>query len=330
MVEQFGTVAYYGSILRNPSLDAYAGNKGYDFSKTVDGIDIVTYYSPVNIGNLKWMLFVRMELSEIISEVVPIKILMRNMIIPVLIILLTVTTAFAYFITKPIRQMQKSCMAIASGESLPIDVHGSYKEINDLVKSFDTMITILMENEKQTEEVKKALEDTISNKALIAQELKKEKDFITRILDAKGFIIFVIDDNDKIIRTNNAIKDFYPDLDLLGLNYKEIVPDEYQRRIVYIVSMLRAGDAQVLHLITEIKLNDKTAFIEWTFSVFTSRDFEDGHLVQFITAIGVNVTERYEAEKSYKESASMFHRIFSKAYDAIFYLLINHLNHFLK
>ncbi len=317
MVEQFGTVAYYGSILRNPSLDAYAGNKGYDFSKTVDGIDIVTYYSPVNIGNLKWMLFVRMELSEIISEVVPIKILMRNMIIPVLIILLTVTTAFAYFITKPIRQMQKSCMAIASGESLPIDVHGSYKEINDLVKSFDTMITILMENEKQTEEVKKALEDTISNKALIAQELKKEKDFITRILDAKGFIIFVIDDNDKIIRKNNAIKDFYPDLDLLGLNYKEIVPDEYQRRIVYIVSMLRAGDAQVLHLITEIKLNDKTAFIEWTFSVFTSRDFEDGHLVQFITAIGVNVTERYEAEKSYKESASMFHRIFSKAYDAI-------------
>ena len=76
------------------------------------------------------------------------------------------------------------------------------------------------------------------------------------------------------------------------------MPDEYQRRIVYIVSMLRAGDAQVLHLITEIKLNDKTAFIEWTFSVFTSRDFEDGHLVQFITAIGVNVTERYEAEKS--------------------------------
>lgn len=317
MVEQFGTVAYYSSILRNPPLDAYAGNKGYEFSKTIDGIDIVTYYSPLNIGNLKWILFIRMELNEIISEVAPIKALMRNMIIPVLIILLTVTSAFAYFITKPIRQMQKSCMAIATGESSSIDVQGSYKEINDLIKSFDMMITTLIENEKHTEEVKKALEDSVLNQAVIAQELKEEKDFITRILDAKGFIIFVIDDNDKIIRTNNAIKLYYPDFDLIGLNYEEIVPDEYKRRVVSIVSLLRGGDSQVPHLITEVKLHGKTIYIEWNFSVFTSRDFENDHLVQFITAIGVNVTERYEAEKSSKENMAMFHRIFSNAYDAI-------------
>ena len=258
-----------------------------------------------------------MELSEIVKEVEPIKILMRNMVIPVLIILLTVTAAFAYFITKPIRQMQKSCMAIAMGESSSIDVQGSYKEINDLVKSFDTMITTLIENEKQTDDVKKALEDSLLNQAVIAQELKEEKDFITRILDAKGFIIFVIDDNDKIIRTNSAIQAFFPDVELIGLNYEEIVPDEYKRRVVSIVSLLRGGNAQVPHLITENKVNDNIVFIEWNFSVFTSRDFEDGHLVQFITAIGVNVTERYEAEKSSKENAAMFHRIFSNAYDAI-------------
>lgn len=299
MVEQFGTVAYYSSILRKPPLDAYAGNKGYEFSKTIDGIDIVTYYSPVNLDNLKWILFVSMELSEIVSEVKPVKILMSNMIIPVLIILLTVTAAFAYYITKPIRQMQKRCMAIASGESSSIGVECSYKEINDLVKSFDTMIT------------------TFLNQAVIAQELKEEKDFITRILDAKGLIIFVIDENDKIIRTNNAIQSYYSDLDLIGLNYEEIVPDEYKRRVVSIVSLLRGGDTQVPHLITESKQGDKSIFIEWNFSVFISRDSEDGHLVQFITVIGVNVTERYEAEKSSKENAAMFHRIFSNAYDAI-------------
>lgn len=317
MVEQFGTVAYYSSILRKPPLDAYAGKKGYEFSKTIDGKEIVTYYSPLNIGNLKWILFVRMELNEIVNEVASIKTLMRNMIIPVLIILLTVTATFAYFITKPIRQMQKSCVAIALGESSSIDVQGSYKEINDLVKSFDTMIKTLIENEKQTDEVKKALEDSLLNQAVIAQELKEEKDFITRILDAKGFIIFVIDDNDKIIRTNNAIQSYYPDMELVGLNYEEIVPDEYKRRVISIVSLLRGGDAQVPHLITEVKHDDKIVFIEWNFSVFTSRDFEDGHLVQYVTAIGVNVTERYEAEKSSKENAAMFHRIFSNAYDAI-------------
>ena len=165
--------------------------------------------------------------------------------------------------------------------------------------------------------MKKALEDSLLNQAVIAQELKEEKDFITRILDAKGFIIFVIDDNDKIIRTNSAIQAFFPDVELIGLNYEEIVPDEYKRRVVSIVSLLRGGNAQVPHLITEIKVNDNIVFIEWNFSVFTSRDFEDGHLVQFITAIGVNVTERYEAEKSSKENAAMFHRIFSNAYDAI-------------
>ncbi|MCI6474636.1 MAG: ATP-binding protein [Mucispirillum sp.] len=317
MVEYFGTVAYYSSILRNPPLDAYEGKSGYEFSKTIDGIDIVTYYSPLSIGNLKWILFVRMELSEIVSEVAPIKILMRNMIIPVLIILLTVTAAFAYFITKPIRQMQKNCMAIAMGETSSIDVQGSYKEINDLVKSFDTMITTLIENEKQTDEVKKALEDSLLNQAVIAQELKEEKDFITRILDAKGFIIFVIDENDKIIRTNNAIQKFFADKELIGLNYEEIIPDEYRRRVVSIVSLLRGGDNQIPHLITEVVIDDKRNFIEWNFSVFISRDFEDGHPMQYITAIGVNVTERYEAEQSSKENAAMFHRIFSNAYDAI-------------
>ena len=46
MVEQFGTVAYYGSILRNPSLDAYAGNKGYDAACTA--IEMINLYKSMN------------------------------------------------------------------------------------------------------------------------------------------------------------------------------------------------------------------------------------------------------------------------------------------
>ncbi len=317
MVEHFGTVAYYSSILRNLPSDSYDGNNGYVFSKTADGADIVTYYSPLNIGDLKWILFIRMELNEIINEVAPIKTLMRNMIIPVFIILLTITAVFAYYITRPIRQMQKKCMAIAMGECSTIDLQGSYKEINDLVHAFNNMITTLVENEKHIHKVTKSLEDSLQNQSVISQELQEEKNFTTRMFNAKGLIIFVIDDNDKIIRVNDAIQNFYPDKKLIGIHYEEIVPYEYRHTASSIVSLLRGGDYQVPHLITAIKINDENVYIEWNFSVFTSRDLEGSHIVQFITAIGTNCTERYEAEKSSKENSAMFHRIFSNAYDAI-------------
>lgn len=318
MIEHFGTVAYYSPIISNFPIDVYEGNSGYGFSKTVTGTDVIIYYSPLNIGNLKWTLFTSMELEEILSEITPIKTLMYNMIIPVIVILVTITATFSYFITRPIRQMQRSCIAIADGQSSSMeDVEITYKEINDIVNAFNDMSINLLNHEKQTEKVKNALENSLFTQTIISRELKEEKDFISRILDAKGLLIFVIDDNDKIIRINNAVQSFYPEKDLLGMNYEKILPNEYRHRIVTIVSLIRGGDKHIPHLITELKNNNKIIRIEWNFSVFTSDNDNNKSSIQYISAIGIDITERYKADKSSKENAAMFHRIFSNAYDAI-------------
>ena len=54
MVEKFKTVAYYSSLINPEPLKKYKDQKRYNFLTSYNGNEIVTYYAPVNIGNLKW------------------------------------------------------------------------------------------------------------------------------------------------------------------------------------------------------------------------------------------------------------------------------------
>lgn len=327
LVEQFGTVAYYSSILGKPPVSAFDGKSGNGSYKSADGKDIIMYYAPLHLGEFNWVLYIHAESGEIINEIASVRVLILKLLLPIMLLILLITIAFAYFITRPIRQLTKRCIAIAKGEASSIDIQDSYREINDLMKSFDEMVLTLIANQNQTEEVKRTLEDSLLNQAVIAQALKEEKDFVTRILDAKGFYMLVVDSDNKIVRINNAIKILDFAEDIVGKKYSEFIPDKYKSEVASILSIIRSGNDQVPHLITNIENNNKSMYIEWNFSVFSGRDFDDGHIAQFTIVIGVDVTERYEAEKNSKENAAMFHMIFSNAYDAI--LIADENNHIL-
>ena len=317
MVERFNTLAYYSSVLKTTNVSSYAGKSDYEISKTLDNKEVLTYYTPINIGNLSWILFVRMDMSEVTSELDQIRTLMRNMIIPLFIILLCVAYLLAHLTTSPIRRMQKSCRLISQGNYSSSKLKGGYKEINELISSFESMVKTIVENERHTYHVKKELEESIFNQAVISQELKEERDFIGHILDSKGFFIFIIDENDKIIRTNSIMPKIYPDRKIIGEKYENFLPVEYRRRVAYIMSLLREGNENIPHFISSNMFNNKAVYVEWNFSTFTGRDLKDGHQALFITAIGVNITERYEAEQHSQENIAMFHKIFSNAYDAV-------------
>lgn len=317
MVKKFNTVAYYSSLIHPLPVSSVADKEGYEYSLTYDNKEMISYHAPVHIGNLTWIMFVRMEMSEILMSLESIKVLMRNIIISVVILLAFITLLLTYFMTKPLRQLKDTCKLIAQGNMRYKPIKGTYKEINELVESFDNMVAAIIENEKQTEKVKKDLEESILNQAVISQELKEEKDFISRVLDSRGFIILIIDEDDKIVRYNYVMPKLFPNRQIIGEKYDVFLPAEYKRRVSYILSLVRSGDENIPHFISSDVMDGKTVYVEWNFSSFVGRDLHDGHQSVFVTAIGINITERFEAEQSSQENDAMFHKIFSNAYDAI-------------
>lgn len=317
MVKKNNSVAYYSSLIHPLPAENMTQTEGFEYSLTYNDKEMISYHAPINIGNLTWVLFVRMEMSEILSSLDDIKVLMRNIMISVIILIAFITSLLTYFITKPIRQLKDTCKLIADGSTKYKQIKGTYKEINELIESFDNMVTTIIESKNQTEKVKKDLEESILNQAVISQELKEEKDFISRVIDSRGFIILIIDENDKIVRYNYVMPKLFPNRQIEGEKYDTFLPQEYKRRVSYILSLVRSGDENIPHFISSNVVEGKTVYVEWNFSSFTGRDLQDGHKAVFVTAIGVNITERFEAEKSSQENDAMFHKIFSNAYDAI-------------
>ncbi len=317
MIARFGTLATYASIMRPAHSKVFTGGRDYEIYTSVDDVEVISYYTPINIGNLSWILFVRMEMSEVLEDLNGIKKLMQSLVIPVFIILFFITGLLTYLTTKPIRQMKNICSALAQGEKCELIPKGNYKEINELINSFNSMLTTLRENDIRTKYAQHELEDSLMHQAVISQELKEERDFIRRILDSKGVFIFIIDENDKIIRTNNVMNKVYPGRKIIGEYYQSFLPEENRRRVAYIMSLLREGSENIPNFVSTDVYNGKSIYIEWNFSTFMGKNINDGHQEVYITAIGVNITERYEAEQLSKENAAMFHTIFSKAYDAV-------------
>lgn len=317
MVKKFKTIAYYSYLVHPLAAGSMTKKESYEYALTYDNKEMIVYHTPINIGNLTWVMFVRMEMSEVLSSLEDIKVLMRNIMISVIILLAFITSLLTYFMTKPIRQLKDTCKLIADGSTKYKHIKGTYKEINELIESFDNMVTAIIENKNQTEKVQKDLEESILNQAVISQELKEEKEFISRVLDSKGFVILIIDENDKIVRYNYVMPKLFPNMQIEGEKYDKFLPQEYRRRVSYILSLVRSGDENIPHFISSDVIDGKTVYVEWNFSSFKGRDLQDGHQAVFVTAIGVNITERFEAERSSQENDAMFHKIFSNAYDAI-------------
>ena len=318
MVEKFKTVAYYSSLINPEPLKKYKDQKRYNFLTSYNGNEIVTYYAPVNIGNLKWIMYVSMEMDEIISELSSIKKLMIKVSLPLFIILLFISALFAHYITRPIRRLNSACSSIAKGDmASSSQIKGSYKEIDGLVNSFKKMILNIEDNKQQIEVVKKDLEESILTQKATNQELIEERNFISKVLDARGFIILIIDEQDRIVRYNQVMPRLFPNSQIIGEKYDVFLPEEYQKRVAHILSLVRMGSDNIPHFISSAMVDGKKVYVEWNFSTFTGRELENGSKEVFITAIGMNITERYEAVEASKENDAMFHKIFSNAYDAV-------------
>lgn len=317
MLEKFQTTEYYSSLFEPMPFKTYKDSKGYIFSKTYNSKEVAAYYAPVYIGSLKWIMFVSMEMHEITSGLNGLNILLVKIIIPLFIILIFTAAIFSYVITKPVRQLNDVCAAFADGNTDYEQIKAPYREVSSLINSFSKISSNLEESNNKLEVLKKELEESVLSQSITARELKEERNFISKVLDARGFIILIIDEQDRIVRYNQVMPRLFPNSQIIGEKYDVFLPEEYKKRVAYILSLVRMGSDNIPHFISSAMVDGKKVYVEWNFSTFTGRELEDGSKEVFITAIGMNITERYEALETSKENDAMFHKIFSNAYDAL-------------
>jgi PAS domain S-box-containing protein len=144
------------------------------------------------------------------------------------------------------------------------------------------------------------------------EALKKERNFVSAILNTAGALVLVIDPQGRIIRFNRACEKTsgYSIKEVLGKNYEDlfIIPEEKEllRERVQEILKKRTLVQGENHWLT--KDGDKR-LIAWSNTVLMA----DDDSVEYIVATGIDITERKEAE----EKLELYREIYLNSNDGI-------------
>ncbi len=133
------------------------------------------------------------------------------------------------------------------------------------------------------------------------QELQKERDFSTAVLDTAGALVVVLDKDGRITRFNRACEEItgYLTEEVLGRVLMEllITADEVQG-VRQTRNALRAGDFPNQHENHWVAKDGARRLIAWSNTAITSGKGE----IDYIIGTGVDITERKQAEEALQEA----------------------------
>jgi PAS domain S-box-containing protein len=133
------------------------------------------------------------------------------------------------------------------------------------------------------------------------QELRKERDFSTAVLDTAGALVVVLDKEGRITRFNRACEEItgYLTEEVLGRVFLEfLVPADEVQGVRQTWSALRAGDFPNQHENHWVAKDGSRRMIAWSNTAITSGKGE----IDYIIGTGVDITERKQAEEALQEA----------------------------
>jgi len=125
--------------------------------------------------------------------------------------------------------------------------------------------------------------------------LKRERNFISAILETTGALVVLLDDQGRCIRINNSFEHLtgFTIIDLLGLNFwEQMLPD---REISVFRNMFRktcTADSPIKHRGVLITKDARQLQVIWTLTALKNGD----HSIDYIICTGIDVTELQEAK----------------------------------
>jgi len=133
------------------------------------------------------------------------------------------------------------------------------------------------------------------------EELRKERDFSTAVLDTAGALVVVLDKEGRITRFNRACEEVtgYLTEEVLGRMFLEfLIPTEDVQGVRQAWNALRAGDFPNQHENHWVAKDGARRLIAWSNTAITSGKGE----IDYIIGTGVDITERKQAEEALQEA----------------------------
>ena len=156
----------------------------------------------------------------------------------------------------------------------------------------------------------------VSERRQIDEALRKERDFVSAVLDTAGALVIVLDSQGRITRFNRACEEItgYSATEVLGrVLWEFLVPPEELPGVRETWEALKAGDFPNTHENHWLARDRSRRLIAWSNTALTG---EAGDL-QYIIGTGVDITDHRQAEEALLRAKESWERTFASVPDLI-------------
>lgn len=167
--------------------DALSGNTGTGIIDDYRGIPVLSSYTLVEIGDLRWALLSEMDVAEVLSPVYELRASLLVSGTAIAIIIFIIAVFISRSIARPILKLEKAFETISSGDLDVTIENRNSDEIGNLVRSFNLMASELKTKNRELEE------ERMKSIRLFLEGQEEERKRIAReIHDSLGQLLVVL------------------------------------------------------------------------------------------------------------------------------------------
>ncbi|HAX77308.1 MAG TPA: hypothetical protein DCY88_16110 [Cyanobacteria bacterium UBA11372] len=281
------------------------------------------YIKQTNLGsNIPWKMIVAVPAAPYINYLENVYIIDLAITLFIAVLALVSARLLSLQLVSPIAKLASETTNLPNKimERKPIGwIDSSVSEIGALVQNFQSMSVALHQkfqeissaNETLEERVKertdklakanKKLSNEIIQRKQIEADLKKERNFISAILDTTGALVIVMDSQGRIVRFNRACEELtqYQLAEVEGKYVWDmlLIPEEVGA-VKAIFQELQEASLPNQHENYWVAKDGTRRLIAWSNTVLMNSDGS----TQYVIGSGIDITERHEAEEALRKS----------------------------
>jgi PAS domain S-box-containing protein len=281
------------------------------------------YLQETNLGsNIPWKLIVAVPAAPYISYLENVYIIDLGITLSIAVLALVLARLLSRQLVSPLAKLASETTNLPHKimEQKPIGwIDSSVSEIEALVQNFQIMSVALNQkfqeiksaNETLEERVKertdklvkanKKLRNEIIERKRVEAELKKERNFISAILNTTGALVIVMDSQGRIVGFNRACEEL-TQYELAEVEGKYVwdmllIPEEVER-VKAVFQELQEGSRPNQHENYWVAKDGTRRLIAWSNTVLLNGDGS----TQYVIGSGIDITERQQAESALRKS----------------------------
>ena len=157
----------------------------------------------------------------------------------------------------------------------------------------------------------------VTERAEAVEQLRRERDFVSAVIDIAGVLVVVLDPDGRIVRFNRACEQ------TTGYTFDEVkgkalwdfllLPEEVAG-VKEVAQGLRSGNFPSRHENYWVTRSGERRLIVWSNTALARSD----GTVEYLVGTGLDVTERRRAEEELRKSEERYRELFEFAHDLIF------------